>query len=28
VRGPAVHRRVRQVVAAIHTLGHGLRRRL
>ena len=26
VRGPAVHERVRQVVAAIHTLGHGLRR--
>jgi hypothetical protein len=26
VRGPAVHLRVRQVVAAIHTLGRGLRR--
>jgi putative transposase len=26
VRGPAVHVRVRQVVVAIHTLGHGLRR--
>jgi len=26
VRGPALHARVRQVVAAIHRLGHGLRR--
>ena len=26
VRGPAVHARVRQVVATIHRLGHGLRR--
>jgi hypothetical protein len=26
VRGPAHHTRVREVVAAIHTLGHGLRR--
>src|SRR5919202_1173319 len=27
VRGPALHARVRQVVAAINTLGHSLRRR-
>jgi len=26
VRGPALHERVREVVAAIHTLGNGLRR--
>jgi hypothetical protein len=26
VRGPARHARVREVVAAIHALGHGLRR--
>ena len=27
VRGPALHARIRQVVAAIHALGHSLRRR-